>query len=43
MPAKLERCVADLIRQGHTESEAWAICTAKLKPKKEVGVKTPKK
>lgn len=36
MPEKLERCVQEVMRQGHTESEAYAICNSKLnKPKKK--------
>lgn len=35
MPDKLERCVADLMKQGYDESAAYAICTAAQKPKKK--------
>ena len=33
MPKKLERCVADVVKQGRTKSSAYAICTAAMKPK----------
>jgi hypothetical protein len=31
MPAILERCVADLMKKGHSKESAFAICTASLK------------
>ena len=30
MPAKKDRCVKDVMEQGKTEQQAWAICTAAL-------------
>lgn len=30
MPEKLDRCVQELMRKGYTESQAWAICKARL-------------
>lgn len=30
MPAKLDRCVQDVMAQGHDEDSAWAICRASL-------------
>lgn len=35
MPPKLERCVEDLMKQGYSKSDAYAICTAAQKPKKK--------
>jgi hypothetical protein len=44
MPAKLERCVKDLIKQGKSESSAYAICTASInKMKAANGTKTKTK
>ena len=34
MPAKLDRCVKDLIKKGYSKDKAWAICTASIKKKK---------
>lgn len=34
MPAKLERCVNKVIKQGHTKSSAYAICNASIGKKK---------
>ena len=33
MPEELDRCVRELMRQGYTESEAWAICKSRLNMK----------
>lgn len=30
MPQKLKRCVLDVMKQGKTQSSAYAICTASL-------------
>ena len=30
MPAKLERCVREVMKQGKTEEQAWAICNAAM-------------
>lgn len=35
MPKKLEDCVKSLMKQGYTQSSAYAICTASIKPKKD--------
>ena len=35
MPAVLDRCVRQLMAQGYSESEAWAICQSRLKPKEK--------
>jgi len=44
MPAKLERCVKDVMKQGKNESSAYAICTASInKMKKANDSKTKKK
>lgn len=37
MPAKLERCVQDLMRQGHSKSSAYAICVKSTGIKKKKG------
>ncbi len=34
MPAKLDRCVKELMKQGKSKSSAFAICTASLKKKR---------
>jgi hypothetical protein len=39
MPTKLDRCVKKLIKEGHDESSAWAICQESIKK----GVKMKKK
>ena len=31
MPAKLDRCVQQVMRQGKSESQAFAICNAAMK------------
>ena len=51
MPANLDRCVQDLMKQGKSREEAFAICQASLnkkddpfaKGKKEVPKIVPKK
>ena len=47
MPAKLERCVADVKAKGVPRKDglgsAWAICVAALKRKKKKGSKGKKK
>jgi hypothetical protein len=43
MPKKLERCVADVIKTGKSESSAYAICTASLNKAKKANPKKPKK
>lgn len=43
MPAKLEKCVKDLMKQGKSESSAYAICQASLKKKKKVKSKKKNK
>lgn len=35
MPKKLEDCVKQLIKQGYTQQQAYAICTSSTKPKKK--------
>jgi hypothetical protein len=35
MPEKLDRCVKELMKKGHSESEAWAICKKALKMRYE--------
>lgn len=35
MPAKLDRCVRKLMREGKSEDSAWAICRAAMKKKKK--------
>lgn len=30
MPAKLDRCVKDLLAQGKSKDSAWAICTSSV-------------
>jgi hypothetical protein len=30
MPEKLDKCVEELIKKGHSEEEAWAICKKKI-------------
>jgi hypothetical protein len=39
MPAKLERCVKKVKKQGKSKSSAYAICTASLKKAKKKGKK----
>lgn len=39
-PAKIDKCVKDVKKQGKSESSAWAICNAALGKKKK---KKPKK
>ena len=43
MPAKLERCVVDVMKQGKDKSSAYAICTASLNKMKKANTKTQKK
>lgn len=31
LPPKLDRCVKKLMKEGHSEQEAWAICRKQLK------------
>ena len=33
MPQKLDRCVKKLIKEGHTEEEAWKICKKQIESK----------
>jgi len=35
MPAKLDRCVQDLMKQGKSRDEAFAICQASLNKEEE--------
>lgn len=35
MPAKLDRCVADVMAQGKDQSAAYAICNASIYPSKD--------
>lgn len=45
MPKKLERCVADVMKQGKSESSAYAICQSSLNKMKAANgtTKTKKK
>lgn len=43
MPAKLERCVMDVMKQGKSESSAYAICNASLNTGKKKTKPKPKK
>ena len=35
MPKKLEKCVSKVRKQGKSESSAYAICNAAIKPPKK--------
>ena len=39
MPKKLERCVADVMRTGKTESSAYAICQSSINKAKKANPK----
>jgi hypothetical protein len=43
MPAKLEKCVKDLISKGKKKENAYAICTASLKKSGKIKIKKKKK
>lgn len=43
MPASLDRCVQDLMRQGKSEDEAYAICQAQMKKPEKIAPKATKK
>jgi hypothetical protein len=43
MSKKLERCVASVIKQGKSESSAFAICNASINAAKKANPKTRKK
>lgn len=43
MPKKLDRCVAAVIKQGKSESSAFAICNASINATKKANPKTMKK
>ena len=42
MPAKLDRCVKDVMKQGKNESSAYAICTASINQMKKANGSTSK-
>jgi hypothetical protein len=42
MPAKLDRCVKDVMKQGKNESSAYAICTASINRMKKANGSTSK-
>jgi hypothetical protein len=39
MPKKLERCVADVMRTGKSESSAYAICQSSINKAKKANPK----
>lgn len=43
MPKKLERCVASVMKQGKSESSAFAICNASINAAKKANQTKPKK
>lgn len=42
MPKKLDRCVKELMKQGKSESAAYAICNASINAKKKKTTKRKK-